>query len=131
MVQNAQSDNEKASLMYQVELFKDKIEDMDEAYALLQVSTHFFFSLNSLFTISLFCHFQQKEHKDKHRECEETKREMMRIQQELSYNRYLLEERDKMIQVDIVDIIYFSILNFRITLPYQCLGARVSRCWRL
>lgn len=37
MVQNAQSDNEKASLMYQVELFKDKIEDMDEAYALLQV----------------------------------------------------------------------------------------------
>ena len=38
MVQNAQSDNEKASLMYQVELFKDKIEDMDEAYALLQVT---------------------------------------------------------------------------------------------
>ena len=38
MVQNAQSDNEKASLMYQVELFKDKIEDMDEAYSLLQVT---------------------------------------------------------------------------------------------
>ncbi|XP_046439122.1 leucine-rich repeat flightless-interacting protein 2-like isoform X2 [Daphnia pulex] len=75
MVQNAQSDNEKASLMYQVELFKDKIEDMDEAYALLQ-----------------------KEHKDKHRECEDSKREMMRIQQELNYNRYILEERDKMIQ---------------------------------
>jgi hypothetical protein len=38
MVQNAQSDNEKASLMYQVELLKDKIEDMDEACALLQVT---------------------------------------------------------------------------------------------
>ena len=38
MVQNAQADNEKASLVYQVELFKDKIEDMEEAYALLQVS---------------------------------------------------------------------------------------------
>ena len=37
MVQNAQSDNEKASLVYQVELFKDKLEDMEEAYALLQV----------------------------------------------------------------------------------------------
>ena len=37
MVQNAQSDNEKASLVYQVELFKDKIEDMEEAYSLLQV----------------------------------------------------------------------------------------------
>ncbi|KAI9565189.1 putative leucine-rich repeat flightless-interacting protein 2 isoform X1 [Daphnia sinensis] len=75
MVQNAQSDNEKASLMYQVELLKDKIEDMDEAYALLQ-----------------------KEHKDKHRECEDSKRDMARIQQELNYNKYLLEERDKMIQ---------------------------------
>ncbi len=37
MVQNAQSDNEKASLIYQVELFKDRIEDMEESYALLQV----------------------------------------------------------------------------------------------
>ena len=37
MVQNAQSDNEKASLVYQVELFKDKMEDMEEAYSLLQV----------------------------------------------------------------------------------------------
>lgn len=75
MVQNAQSDNEKASLVYQVELFKDKIEDMEEAHA-----------------------FLQKEHKDKHRECEEAKREVLRMQQELNYNRYLLEERDRMIQ---------------------------------
>jgi len=75
MVQNAQSDNEKASLVYQVELFKDKLEDMEEAYALLQ-----------------------KEHKDKHRECEEAKRETSRVQQELNYHRYLVGERDRMIQ---------------------------------
>lgn len=37
MIQNAQSDNEKAALVYQVELFKDRIEDMEEAYGLLQV----------------------------------------------------------------------------------------------
>ena len=43
--------------------------------------------------------YMQKEHKEKHRECEDSKREMMRIQQELNYNRYILEERDRMIQV--------------------------------
>jgi len=75
MVQNAQSDNEKASLVYQVELFKDKMEDMEEAYSLLQ-----------------------KEHKEKHKECEEAKRETSRIQQELNYHRYLLADRDRMIQ---------------------------------
>lgn len=37
MVQNAQTDNEKASLMYEVDLYKDKLEDLDEAHALLQV----------------------------------------------------------------------------------------------
>jgi uncharacterized membrane protein YkoI len=37
MVQNAQLDNEKGSLVYQVELYKDKLEDMEEAYSLLQV----------------------------------------------------------------------------------------------
>jgi len=75
MVQNAQSDNEKASLVYQVELFKDKMEDMEEAYSLLQ-----------------------KEHKEKHKECEEAKRETTRIQQELNYHRYLLADRDRMIE---------------------------------
>lgn len=75
MVQNAQSDNEKAALVYQVELFKDRMEDMEEAYGLLQ-----------------------KEHREKHKECEEAKREKIKIQQELNYNHYLLEERDRMIQ---------------------------------
>ncbi len=52
MVQNAQSDNEKASLVYQVELFKDKIEDMEEAHAFLQVVPNYLISqiriINSL-----------------------------------------------------------------------------------
>lgn len=75
MVQNAQLDNEKGSLVYQVELYKDKLEDMEEAYSLLQ-----------------------KEHKEKHRELEETKRESVRTQQDLNYHKYLLAERDQMIQ---------------------------------
>jgi len=75
MVQNAQLDNEKGSLVYQVELYKDKLEDMEEAYSLLQ-----------------------KEHKEKHRELEEAKRECVRMQQELNYQRYLVDERDRMIQ---------------------------------
>lgn len=49
MVQNAQSDNEKASLVYQVELFKDKIEDMEEAHAFLQVVTNYLKFLKSIF----------------------------------------------------------------------------------
>ncbi len=109
MVQNAQSDNEKASLIYQVELFKDKIEDMDEAYALLQVNRYTFFKglfyILICFSFCLFFFFVvllQKENRDKNREYEDSKREMMRIQQELNYNRYLLEERDKMIQVTII-----------------------------
>ena len=67
MVQNAQSDNEKASLMYQVELFKDKIEDMDEAYALLQVITNsiYFMELlifhSSLFIVYCYAYTERKQ----------------------------------------------------------------------
>ena len=53
MVQNAQSDNEKASLVYQVELFKDKIEDMEEAHAFLQVVTNYLKFLKSILSIPL------------------------------------------------------------------------------
>lgn len=37
MIQTAQLDNEKSSLTYQVELLKDRLEDMEEAHAQLQV----------------------------------------------------------------------------------------------
>lgn len=33
MIANAQLDNEKSALSYQVELLKDKLEDMEESHA--------------------------------------------------------------------------------------------------
>jgi chromosome segregation ATPase len=39
MFQNAQLDNEKASFVYQVELLKDQIEQLEEAHSQLQVRT--------------------------------------------------------------------------------------------
>jgi predicted nuclease with TOPRIM domain len=38
MIQTAQLDNEKSSLTYQVELLKDRLEDLEEAHSQLQVS---------------------------------------------------------------------------------------------
>lgn len=38
MIQNAQLDNEKSAVLYQVELFKDKYQDLEAAYSVLQVS---------------------------------------------------------------------------------------------
>ncbi len=37
MIQNAQLDNEKSAISYQVELYKDKYQDLEAAYAVLQV----------------------------------------------------------------------------------------------
>lgn len=53
MIQNAQSDNEKASLVYQVEMLKDNIEDMEEACALLHVSKLWDFTVKTLFLVSI------------------------------------------------------------------------------
>ena len=38
MIQNAQLDNEKSAIAYQVELYKDKYLDLEAAYSVLQVS---------------------------------------------------------------------------------------------
>ena len=55
MVQNAQSDNEKAALVYQVELFKDRMEDMEEAYGLLQVMySRIEFAIQNVFFFFVF-----------------------------------------------------------------------------
>lgn len=51
MIQTAQLDNEKSSLTYQVELLKDRLEDLEEAHSQLQVSRS---SLLSLACVSLF-----------------------------------------------------------------------------
>lgn len=37
MIQNAQLDNEKSAIAYQVELYKDKFQDLEAAYSVLQV----------------------------------------------------------------------------------------------
>ena len=38
MIQNAQLDNEKSAIAYQVELYKDKYQDLEAAFSVLQVS---------------------------------------------------------------------------------------------
>lgn len=76
MVQNAQLDNEKSALTYQVELLKDKIEDLEESLSLLQ-----------------------KEHRDKCRDFENLKRLSNQVKDELEYYKSQLQERDELIKV--------------------------------
>jgi len=75
MVQNAQLDNEKSALTYQVELLKDKIEDLEESLSLLQ-----------------------REHKDKCRDFENLKRISNQMKEELEYYKSQLAERDELIK---------------------------------
>ena len=76
MVQNAQLDNEKSALTYQVELLKDKIEDIEENMAQLQ-----------------------REHKDKCREYENLKRISAQLKLDLEYCKAQLLERNELIKV--------------------------------
>ncbi|XKL65522.1 hypothetical protein PGB90_008942 [Kerria lacca] len=75
MIQNAQLDNEKSAISYQVELYKDKFQDLEAAYAVLQ-----------------------KEHKDKCREHEQLKRLCVKQKEDLVFFRLQLEERDRLIE---------------------------------
>ncbi|KAE8750638.1 hypothetical protein FOCC_FOCC002618 [Frankliniella occidentalis] len=75
MIQNAQLDNEKASYTYQVELLKDKVEDLEVAYAQLQ-----------------------RENREKCREADQLKRLSQRLKEDLDMCRAALEERDRLIQ---------------------------------
>ncbi|XP_034243200.1 uncharacterized protein LOC117646410 isoform X2 [Thrips palmi] len=75
MIQNAQLDNEKASYTYQVELLKDKLEDLEVAYAQLQ-----------------------RENKEKCREVDQLKRLTQRLKDDLVMCQAALEERDRLIQ---------------------------------
>lgn len=49
MILNAQLDNDKAALGYQLELLKDRIEELQEEYAQLQVRL-----LTNIYTLKLF-----------------------------------------------------------------------------
>lgn len=75
MIQNAQLDNEKSSLTYQVELLKDQIEEIEELHWQLQ-----------------------KEHKDKCREFDQLKRASIKLKEDMEFYKAQLEERDMLIQ---------------------------------
>lgn len=51
MVGNAQLDNEKASAVYQVELYKDRYEELEEDHNQLQVSASIIIVLLPLFSM--------------------------------------------------------------------------------
>nr|KAI8755794.1 leucine-rich repeat flightless-interacting protein 1-like [Biomphalaria glabrata] len=74
MMTSAQLDNEKQSLVYQVELLKDQLEEQDEGYTELQ-----------------------REHKEKCREYEFMKRDLKSMEHELNILKQQLEIKDKLI----------------------------------
>lgn len=74
MIANAQMDNERASNTYQIQLLKDKVEEMDEMHAQLQ-----------------------REHKDKCREFETMKRTNEKLMEDLKLVQGQLNERDTLI----------------------------------
>jgi len=75
MIQTAQLDNEKSSLTYQVELLKDRLEDLEEAHSQLQ-----------------------REHRDKCREHDQLKRVTAKLKEDLHIYKAELEERDRLIR---------------------------------
>lgn len=74
MIANAQLDNERASQSYQIQLLKDKLEEMEESYAQLQ-----------------------REHKDKCRDHDALKRNNDKLMEELKLVQGQLTERDTLI----------------------------------
>ncbi|XP_053951062.1 leucine-rich repeat flightless-interacting protein 2 isoform X1 [Anastrepha ludens] len=74
MIANAQLDNERASQTYQIQLLKDKLEEVEESYAQLQ-----------------------REFKEKSRDCNALKRNLDKLSEELKLVQGQLTERDKLI----------------------------------
>lgn len=75
MIANAQLDNEKAAVAYQVELYKDRFEELEEQHSQLQ-----------------------REHKEKCRQLDQLKRVTTKLEEDLEWTRAQLEERDRLIQ---------------------------------
>ncbi|XP_043268274.1 leucine-rich repeat flightless-interacting protein 2 isoform X4 [Venturia canescens] len=75
MIANAQLDNEKSSYAYQVDLLKDKLEELDETTAQLR-----------------------RELREKNREAEQLKRVSQRLKEDFDVCRAQLLERDTLIQ---------------------------------
>lgn len=76
MIANAQLDNEKSSYAYQVDLLKDKLEELEETVAQLR-----------------------RELREKNRDAEHLKRVSQRLKEDLDLCRAQLIERDTLIQV--------------------------------
>jgi FtsZ-binding cell division protein ZapB len=74
MITNAQLDNERSSQAYQIDLLKDKLEEMEETYAQLQ-----------------------REHREKTRAHDALKRQNMKLAEELKLVQGQLNERDTLI----------------------------------
>ncbi|KAI5745812.1 hypothetical protein M8J76_014341 [Diaphorina citri] len=75
MVQNAQLDNEKCTATYEVELLKDRFEELEETHSQLS-----------------------KEHKEKCRELDQLKRLYKKVEDDLAWYKAQLEERDRLIE---------------------------------
>ncbi|GFS16978.1 leucine-rich repeat flightless-interacting protein 2 [Elysia marginata] len=75
MMTSAQLDNEKQSLVYQVELLKDQLEEQDEGYTELQ-----------------------RQYKDKCRDFDFQKRDLQSMEHELSILKQQLEIKDRLIE---------------------------------
>lgn len=79
MIANAQLDNEKSSYSYQVDLLKDKLEELEETTAQLR-----------------------RELREKNRDIEQLKRVSQRLKEDLDICTAQLLERDTLIQVSIL-----------------------------
>jgi len=79
MIANAQLDNEKSSYAYQVDLLKDKLEELEETTSQLR-----------------------RELREKNRDVEQLKRVSQRLKEDLDICRAQLLERDTLIQVRIL-----------------------------
>ncbi|KAF5307910.1 hypothetical protein FQR65_LT06477 [Abscondita terminalis] len=74
MIANAQLDNDKASQTYQLELLKDRLEELEEEFSQLR-----------------------REHRDKCRDHDQLKRLSARLKDDLAVTRLELDERDRLI----------------------------------
>lgn len=79
MIANAQLDNEKSSYVYQVDLLKDKVEELQETNVQLR-----------------------RELREKNRDFEQSKRVTQKLKEDLGICKAQLLERDTLIQVSIL-----------------------------